>query len=81
MLPNKQWENWPIVPTSAHTDSGIDDLIHLVGKQLNQDVGDETIVITDARQHAAIRESLGPLVRASNILNTGSEPELAAATL
>jgi tRNA modification GTPase len=66
---------------SALTGEGCDDLARAIGAMLAAEEDPAEIVLTTARQHAAVSAALSSLLDAAGHLRGGSLPELAAADL
>lgn len=69
------------VGASALTGEGIEDILSLLGQILGEAEGKETSVLTTARQHAVVSDTVEHVARAAEILKQGLAPELSAAEL
>ena len=73
--PSEQFE---VIPISALTGEGFDQLTEEIFARLSGDKGAERddIMITDARQHAAVKKSLEQLSSARDLMNEGELEEI-----
>jgi tRNA modification GTPase len=71
----------PHAAISAISGEGVDALVSLMAERLGGEAQGETAVLTTARQHRAVADSLEFVKKGAYLLNEGGEPELVAAEL
>ena len=69
------------VPISALTGDGIDDLLQSMARHLGGDADESAVILTTARQKTAVSSCLGHVQKATLMLKTQQDLELAAADL